>query len=95
MTAVSAAILRRLGVPVQYRTTTQTAAGRLAANVFKVSVGIRNLADPGGDELVEAALSVMELTAVLPQVEVLIGLDVLRGCKLLLDGPANQFSLEF
>lgn len=38
MTAVSAAILRQLGVPVQYRTTTQTAAGQLAANVFKVSV---------------------------------------------------------
>jgi hypothetical protein len=34
MTAVSAAILRRLGVPVRFRTTTQTTAGQIAADVF-------------------------------------------------------------
>ncbi len=37
----------------------------------------------------------MELTTPLPVVEVLIGLDILLGCKFLLDGPARQFSLEF
>src|ERR1700757_152145 len=60
VTAVSASILRGLGVPVKYATPTHTAAGQVTANVFKVSVGIRNVADPAGDELVEAALSVME-----------------------------------
>ena len=36
------------------------------------------------------------LVTALPQaIEVLIGLDVLRGCKFMLDGPANKFSLEF
>jgi hypothetical protein len=95
VSAVSAAVLRRLGVPVQYQTTTQTAAGQLAANVFKVSLGIRSLADPGGDELVEAGLFVMELMTVLPQVEVLVGLDILLSCKFVLDGPTGQFSLEF
>src|SRR5262245_60524398 len=62
VTAVSASILRRLGVPVQYQTTTQTIAGQMSANVFKVSLGIRNLADPSGTQLVETKLTVMELT---------------------------------
>ena len=95
ITAVSAAILRRLGVSAHYQTTTLTVAGQLAVDVFAVSLGILNLGDPAGPQLVETKLPVMELTAALPQIEVLIGLDVLLGCRFLLDGPARQFSLEF
>jgi hypothetical protein len=95
MTAVSAAILRQLGVPLQYQASTQTAAGPLAVNVFNVSVGIRKLADPAGPELVEANLLVMELTTALPQIDVLIGLDLLLGYRFLLHGPARQFALKF
>jgi hypothetical protein len=95
VTAVSAAILQRLGVPAQYQATTHTPAGPLAVNVFEVNVGVRNLADPTGAELVEAKLPVMELTTALPQIEVLIGFDVLLGCRFMLDGPGRQFSLDF
>src|SRR5438270_6187420 len=56
VTAVSTAILQRLGVPIQYRTTTQTAAGSLSANVAKVSVGLRDARDPTSPELVEPTL---------------------------------------
>ena len=94
VTAVSSAILQRLGIPTQYQTTTQTAAGHLSVNVAKVSVGVRNLQDPFSPELVEPSLSVMELTTLLHTVEVLVGLDFLLGCKLLLDGPGLWFSLE-
>jgi hypothetical protein len=94
VTAVSAAILQRLGIPIQYQTTTQTASGNLAVNVAKVSVGVRDSRDPASPELVEPTLSVMELTVPLPKVEVLIGLDFLLSCRFLLDGPARQFSLE-
>lgn len=94
MTAVSQAILQRLGVPIQYQTTTRTASGVLAVNVAKVSVGVRDARNPAGPEIVEPTLSVMELTATLPQVDVLIGLDFLLGCRFILDGPARQFSLE-
>jgi hypothetical protein len=94
MTAVSAAILQRLGVPSQYQATTQTASGSLVVNVFEVSVGVRDFADPAGPELVEPSLSVMALATPLPTAEVLIGLDFLLGCKFLLDGPARWFSLE-
>jgi hypothetical protein len=45
--------------------------------------------------LTEPDLLVMELAAVLPNVDVLIGLDVLLRYKLLLDGPVRQFALEF
>jgi hypothetical protein len=40
-------------------------------------------------------LLVTELTTVLPDADDLIGLDVLLQCKLHLDGPARQFTLEF
>jgi hypothetical protein len=60
-----------------------------------VSVGVRDFRDPMSPELVEPVLSVMELTASLPgNVEALIGLDFLRGCRLVLEGPARRFSLE-
>jgi hypothetical protein len=94
VTAVSAAILQRLRVPVQYQTTTQTAAGTLAVDVFEVSVGIRDFADPMGPELVEPTMAVMELKTTLATVDVLIGLDFLLGCRFVLDGPGRLFSLE-
>jgi hypothetical protein len=94
VTAVSTAILQRLGIPTHYQTTTQTAAGTLSVKVAKVSVGIRNLLDPLSPELVEPSLSVMALATRLPNVDVLIGLDFLLGCKFLLDGPGQWFSLE-
>jgi hypothetical protein len=94
ITAVNAAILKRLGLPIQYQTMTQTAAGHLAVNVIKVSVGVRDFSNPASAELVEPTLSVMELTAPLLAVEVLIGIDFLMGCKFVLDGPAAEFSLE-
>jgi hypothetical protein len=94
ITAVSTAILQRLGLSALYQRTTQTPAGPLAVDVFKVSVGIRNLATPTIPELVEPNLLVMELPTVLPDVEVLIGLNFLLGCKFYLDGLARWFSLE-
>jgi hypothetical protein len=94
VTAVSAAILQCLGVPIQYQTTTPTASGSLSVNVAKVSVGVRDFRDPLSPELVEPTLSVMELQTPLAVVEVLIGLDFLLGYKLGLDGPARRFSLE-
>jgi hypothetical protein len=86
VTAVSALLLQRLGLAASHQTTTQTASGRLSVQMFVVSLGITDFGDPAAPAL----------ASVLPQsIEVLIGLDVLRGCKFVLDGPAHQFSLEF
>jgi hypothetical protein len=96
ITIVSAAILQRLGVPASSQGSTQTVTGSLSAPLFRVSVGITDFGDPHAPELVEADLLVMGLMTKLPQqIEVLIGLDILLGCRFVLDGPGRQFSLEF
>ena len=94
ITAVATAILRQLGVVPQYQSTTQTAAGQLAVDVYEVSVGVRNNADPAAAELVEPTLLVMELANPLPDLQVLIGLNFLLGCRFHVDGPGRWFSLE-
>jgi hypothetical protein len=35
------------------------------------------------------------LPTVLPNLDVLVGLDVLLECKLILEGPVRKFTLEF
>jgi hypothetical protein len=96
ITIVSAAIPRRLGVPASIQGSTQTVAGPLSAPLFRLSVGVTDFRIPHAPELVEADLLVMGLVTTLPQqIEVLVGLDVLLGCRFVLDGPAGQFSLEF
>jgi hypothetical protein len=96
VTAVSAGLLQGLAVAPSATKTTQTVGGRLSVQLFVISLGITDFGDPAASELVEPDLTIMELTTSLPRsIAVLVGLDVLRGCKFLLDGPANQFSLEF
>jgi hypothetical protein len=93
VTAVASWLLQ--GLPVATVTTTHTAAGLINVNLFEVSLGITDPAQPGSPWLTEPDLLVMELAAVLPNVDVLIGLDTLLQYKLLLDGPARQLALEF
>src|SRR5207249_2622693 len=86
-TVVSAAILQRLGVAASHQGSTQTITGSLSVQLFKVSVGVTDFGDPTAPELVEPDLLVMELVTALPvKIEVLIGLDILLGCKFLLEG---------
>jgi hypothetical protein len=95
VTAVASRLLQRLAIPVASVTATHTVAGLVRVNLYEVSLGINDPIQPGSPWLTEPDLLVMELAAVLPSVDVLIGLDVLLRYKLLLDGPARQFTLEF
>ncbi len=95
ITAVSSLILQGLGVPVQYTATTHTAAGVVKSSLFEVSLAITDLNTTSAPWLVESSWIVMELSSRLPGSDVLIGLDLLLGCKFLLDGPARQFTLDF
>ena len=61
VTAISAALLQRLGLAPSFQNITQTASGRLSVQMFVVSFGITDFADPAASELVEADLTVMEL----------------------------------
>jgi hypothetical protein len=96
LTAVAPWILQQLALPVASTSSTHTADGPVKVKLFRVSVGITDPAQPPGSAWLTAAdLLVTELTAVLPDADVLIGLDVLLTCKLFLDGPGRQFTLEF
>ena len=50
---------------------------------------------PPGQALFFPDMPVMELSPPIPGVDALIGMDILLMCKLLLDGPAKQFTLEW
>jgi hypothetical protein len=96
VSAVSAPLLHRLGAAPSYQKTTHTVSGLMSVQMFVVSLGITDFGDPAAPELVESDLTVMELVTVLPQaIEVLIGLDVLRSCRFLVERPGGWFSLEF
>jgi hypothetical protein len=59
-----------------------------------LALSITAARNPGGPLLMYPSLLVMELPFSLPTADVLISLDILLGCKLFLDGPARQFTLE-
>jgi len=64
--------------------------------LYRVGLGITDPREPAGSAwLIQPNLLVMELVSVLPTVDALIGLDILRECKLFLGGPAGRFTLEF
>jgi hypothetical protein len=95
-TAVAASILQTLGaIPVSTTATTTTAGGQVTVRLFEVNVSITDPIQSSTAWLTEPNLVVTELTTVLPDEDVLIGLDILLICKLELDGPGRRFSLEF
>ncbi len=89
------AILRKIGAIFHSRRTTQTAGGSIIANLFEAWVNITDARNPGGPLLMYPVLLVMELQHPIPNVGALIGLDILLGCKLFLDGPGMQFTLSW
>ena len=96
VTVVASWVLRQLVVPVASTTSTHTAAGPFPVKLYVVSLGITDPAQPAGSPwLTQPGLLVMEAPTLLPDADVLIGLDVLLDCKMLLDGPARRLTLEF
>jgi predicted aspartyl protease len=94
ITAVSRPILHQLGIPKVLPTSTRGIGGSVSVDLYEVSFHIldgRNVLLPW---LSYATLVVMELDPTIP-FDALIGMDILRTCKLLIDGPANQFTLDF
>jgi hypothetical protein len=95
ITCVTPAVLQQLRLASTGQRTSQTAAGQVTVNLIEVSVSIPPPGNVPGPMLTRRDLVVMEVPSPIPDVEVLIGLDILLDCKLLLDGPARQFTLEF
>jgi hypothetical protein len=95
VSGVSAAIVSQLGLPpVGPPTTTTGIGGAFPVQLYRV---ILHLRDAGALTLpmpTTPSLLVMELPPG-PTCDVLIGMDVLRQCKLIVDGPRGFFTLEF
>ena len=94
ISAVAPSILQQLGIADFETRETQGLAGPVQVRVFKVTLFIVDAAQLHLPWFMLPDLFVMELPSVLP-VDVLIGMDVIRTCKLLVDGPASQFTLDF
>ncbi len=96
VTVVASWILRQLAVPLASTASTHTAVGPVPVKLYSVSLSITDPLQPVGCPwLTRSDLLVMEAPALLPEADILIGLDILLDCKTLLDGPARLFTLEF
>jgi len=93
VTAIAPSALGRLGLAPLLAGASQTASGSVAVNLYRVSLSVYDAS--GGTMFTQRDLLVSELTTSIPSIDALIGMDVLQECKLLLDGPAGRFTLEF
>lgn len=94
VSCVAPALLQQLGIPVHSHGTTQGIGGMIPVRLFNATLFILDRGQLHLPWLAQPDLLVMELPSTLP-VEVLIGMDILLNCKMLVDGPARQFTLEF
>jgi hypothetical protein len=95
ITCVTPAVLQKLSLASVAMGSSQTVSGPASVNLFEVSLSIPPAGNVAGPMLTYSDLAVMEMPSPIPGVDVLIGLDILLRCKLLLDGPAGLFTLEF
>jgi hypothetical protein len=94
-TAVSPAVLQRCRAVKMGSTSSSTAAGKVTVDLYSISFGLyADDAETNPVSLIQN-LEVSELAAPIPGTDVLIGMDVLEHCRLLVDGPAGTFTLEF
>jgi len=94
ISAVALPILQQLGVPVLRSTSTQGIGGSLPVNLYKFSLHILDVQNVGLPWLSQPSLVVMELASGVP-FDALIGMDIIRTCKMIVDGPGHQFTLDF
>jgi hypothetical protein len=94
VTGLSAAILVQLGCPTLAHSSTQGIGGGVSVRLFRVSLSIFDPGNPHIPWFVEPDLLVMELPPGFA-VDVLIGMDVLLGCRMIVDGPARLLTLDF
>jgi hypothetical protein len=92
-TAVAPAVLRQLGLSPLIAGSSQTASGSVAVDLYRIGLSLFDARR--GPMLTLRDMLVSELTTTIAPIDVLVGMDVLPDCKLLLDGPAKQFTLEF
>lgn len=94
ISAVALPILQQLGIPVLRPTLTQGIGGPVQVNLYEVSRPILDAQNVSLPWLSQLSLVVMELAPGVP-FDARIGLDVIRTCKWLVDGPADLCTVDF
>jgi hypothetical protein len=95
VTAVAPRVVKALGVTPGPARSTQTAGGRVSVSLYQVSFSIYDPAAPPGSNLSRDTWTVTDLPQVLPDVDVLFGMDLVRELTLTVNGPAGTFTLDF
>ena len=93
VSAVSLMLLQQLDIPPGEPVQSEGIAGDFDTHYYEVSFTIADKPAKGGPTYSPPDVSVIHLEAV--GVDVLIGLDLLVACRLVVDGPAGLFTLEF
>jgi predicted aspartyl protease len=95
VTAIQPQVLRQLGLVVGRPARSTTAGGVQAVALFEVSVGLLPIGGLTTPVILSDRLTVIELAHPIPGTDVLVGLDLLLGCQLHIDGPNLQFTLSW
>jgi predicted aspartyl protease len=91
-TAIAPRAIQHLGLVPIVPAFSQTAGGMVPVNLYRVSLSISGVSGAAAVVVLPDLLA-SELTVSLPNIEALIGMNVLRECLLVLDGPGKQFIL--
>jgi hypothetical protein len=93
VTALAPRVLQHIGLAPVRSVPTLTAGGQVSVDLFEVSLVITGPSGPVGPMYVRPFLQVTELATPLPNIEALIGRDILAECLFQLDGPGAHFLL--
>jgi len=93
VTCLATRVAQQLSLVAVAGVNTQTLRGSLNAKLYEVSLSIPRTGNLTGPLLVLEQLHVMELVQQLPDIELLIGKDVLLQCLLIIDGPRGEFTV--
>jgi Aspartyl protease len=94
-TAVIPRLLQQLGIRMLGSAQTHTAAGLLKVRLYEVSLSVPNPTGARTPMLVRPQWAVTEFLHPPPGIDVLLGMDLVRECLSILDGPGAAFTLAF
>jgi hypothetical protein len=93
VTGVVANQMAQLGLTPARQTGTHTAGGSVSVDLYEISLSVPGPTHSSGLLVVRPDLLVMELAAGLPDVDLLLGRDVLDECFFFYDGQGKSFLL--
>lgn len=94
VTGISAGVIQRLALVPHSKSSTTGIGGRIAVELYRISLSVFETGNPHVPWFVVPDLEVMALPGSVSR-DALIGLDVSLECRLHIDGPGRQFTLDY